>query len=309
MRTEVAILHKMSHPNVVGFVNWYESRNHLWMIVEYCAGGSLRDLLASDGLVPEHLIITMGVDIMAGMAYLHSRSCLLRDVKPKNFLLTEYGAVKARAAPPLPRNGALTPCPCPLRAQVGDVGVACPVPTTRPEAAQANTVGTPAYLAPELFANGAVPSIASDMWGLGCVLFEMAFGRTPFWSDSLKELVHSVRLVPGPAALRCSRTRTDHARPASTPADRLGRRTGEGAHRSHRPGAGRGGRAIRVPAVPRPPTPSAPQGPAQAADLVRRPGEAGRGRIGARLLPRSCASLTLAPAPPCPAFCCTGYSC
>lgn len=109
VRTEVAILHKMSHPNVVGFVNWYESRNHLWMIVEYCAGGSLRELLATDGPVPEHLIVTMGVDIMAGMAYLHSRSCLLRDVKPKNFLLTEYGAVKVRTAAPPARNGHLTP--------------------------------------------------------------------------------------------------------------------------------------------------------------------------------------------------------
>lgn len=56
VRQEVAVLHKLSHPNILRFVSWYESRNHLWMIVEFCAGGDLRAALNSDGRIPEHVI-------------------------------------------------------------------------------------------------------------------------------------------------------------------------------------------------------------------------------------------------------------
>jgi serine/threonine-protein kinase ULK4 len=52
--------------------------------------------------------------------------------------------------------------------------------------------GTPSYMAPELFQEGAPHSYASDLWALGCVLYEMAAGHPPFVSASFSELVHSV---------------------------------------------------------------------------------------------------------------------
>ncbi|CAE8617373.1 unnamed protein product [Polarella glacialis] len=54
--TEVGILSNTKHVNVVGFVNWYETRNHLWIIFEYCVGGDLLRLLKQDGRLPEEQV-------------------------------------------------------------------------------------------------------------------------------------------------------------------------------------------------------------------------------------------------------------
>lgn len=52
--------------------------------------------------------------------------------------------------------------------------------------------GTPCYLAPELFSEGATHSSASDLWALGCVLYEAAMGRPPFLNSSFNQLVHEI---------------------------------------------------------------------------------------------------------------------
>jgi serine/threonine-protein kinase ULK4 len=64
---EVQILHKLKNPHVLRFYDWYETRNNLWLILEYCTGCDLARLLKEDGKVPEESVRMFGLDLMSGI--------------------------------------------------------------------------------------------------------------------------------------------------------------------------------------------------------------------------------------------------
>lgn len=64
---EVQILHKLKSPHVLRFIDWYETRNNLWLILEYCTGGDLEKLLNGDIYLPESSIRAFGQDMLAGL--------------------------------------------------------------------------------------------------------------------------------------------------------------------------------------------------------------------------------------------------
>ena len=78
---EVQILHKISHPHIVKFYNWYESRNHIWLIFEYCTGADLLNLITQDKTLPEDIVAAFGKDLMSGLYYLHAQGILFCDLK------------------------------------------------------------------------------------------------------------------------------------------------------------------------------------------------------------------------------------
>ena len=72
----VRAMHALTHPNVVTFHAWYETSNHLWLILEYAAGGSLAALVAADGALPESAACDLGAGVAAGLAALHTAGVL-----------------------------------------------------------------------------------------------------------------------------------------------------------------------------------------------------------------------------------------
>ena len=60
------------HPNILKFHNWYETRNHFWIIFEYCVGGDLSSLLEQDKKLPEETVKKFAYEILEGLSYLHS---------------------------------------------------------------------------------------------------------------------------------------------------------------------------------------------------------------------------------------------
>lgn len=90
----MAVLHRLVHPHVVQFVAWYESRNHIWMVVEYCAGGDLRSLIAADGPLSEHVARLFAWDVAQGLRALHTAGYVAGNLKPRSVLITEYGIAK-----------------------------------------------------------------------------------------------------------------------------------------------------------------------------------------------------------------------
>jgi len=168
---EVKIFHNLNHPNILKFYNWHETRNHLWLIFEYCAGGDLYHLLEQDKKIPEKNVIRMGYELASGLYYLHSKGVIYGDLKPSNVIINEYNKLK-----------------------LSDFGLARKVESVDVDPTQQS--GTPSYMAPELFNKLGVYSYASDLWSLGCVLYEMATGKPPFSSNSLKELVTQIMDAP-----------------------------------------------------------------------------------------------------------------
>eukprot|EP00906_Rhabdomonas_costata_P034460 RCo048497 len=140
---EVQVMHALCHPNILRFFNWYETSNHLWLILEYCTGSDLRTVLRADKALPEQTVVTFGLDIAAGLAYLHSHGILCCDLKPSNLLVDGSGVVK-----------------------LADFGLARLVSRLNysPDSSTGSRVGTPSYMAPELFTEGGVHSFASDLW-------------------------------------------------------------------------------------------------------------------------------------------------
>jgi serine/threonine-protein kinase ULK4 len=64
---EVKIIYRLKHANILRFHNWYETRNHLWLILEYCTGGDLLHVLTQDRQLPESTVKVLGVDLLSGL--------------------------------------------------------------------------------------------------------------------------------------------------------------------------------------------------------------------------------------------------
>uniref|UniRef100_A0A7S0S6G9 Protein kinase domain-containing protein n=1 Tax=Chlamydomonas leiostraca TaxID=1034604 RepID=A0A7S0S6G9_9CHLO len=169
---EVRTMHALDHKNILKFFAWYETTNHLWLILEYCVGGDLNTLLRQDVRLPESSVHDFGRDLVVALQYLHHNSIIYCDLKPSNILLDENGRLK------LGGFG--------LSRRLADINKT-PVQSL-PQAKR----GTPCYMAPELYNDGAAHSSASDLWALGCVLYEAAMGRPPFLNSSFNQLVQEI---------------------------------------------------------------------------------------------------------------------
>mmetsp|Transcript_37117 Transcript_37117/g.82576 ORF Transcript_37117/g.82576 Transcript_37117/m.82576 type:complete len:1288 (+) Transcript_37117:271-4134(+) len=169
---EVRVMHALDHKNILKFIAWYETTNHLWLILEYCVGGDLVSLLRQDVRLPEPSVHDFGRDLVVALQYLHSNSIIYCDLKPSNILLDENGRLKLGGFGMSRRLADINKTPL----------------TSLPPAKR----GTPCYMAPELFNDGATHSTASDLWALGCVLYECAMGRPPFLNSSFNQLVQDI---------------------------------------------------------------------------------------------------------------------
>ena len=131
---EVRIFHSLKNRHILKFYNWYETRNHLWIIFEYCAGGDLFQLIEQDKKLPEETIKKFGRDLAQGLYYLHSNSIIYADLKPSNVLMNEYNTLKL--------------CDFGLSKKLSDL---TGKKEKDDEEAGKPKSGTPYYMAPELF--------------------------------------------------------------------------------------------------------------------------------------------------------------
>jgi serine/threonine-protein kinase ULK4 len=94
LMNEVRIFHNLNHPNVLKFYNWYETRNHLWIIFEYCPAGDLNKLLEEDKKLCETTVHKFAYDLCQGLSYLHENGIIYADMKPQNILINEFCRLK-----------------------------------------------------------------------------------------------------------------------------------------------------------------------------------------------------------------------
>ncbi|KAM0746893.1 hypothetical protein T439DRAFT_383547 [Meredithblackwellia eburnea MCA 4105] len=171
IRDEMKVMEMLRHPNIVEYYGIEVHRDKVYIFEEYCAGGSLANLLEHGRIDEEILIQIYAAQMLDGLEYLHARDVVHRDIKPDNILLDAEGTIKFvdfGAAKVLAKNS---------KSIAGRSRIAV-------DGADANSLtGTPMYLSPETVkGERRGKKGAMDVWSLGCVILECATGRRP-WSN------------------------------------------------------------------------------------------------------------------------------
>ncbi|XP_011358580.1 serine/threonine-protein kinase Nek1 isoform X2 [Pteropus vampyrus] len=170
-RREVAVLANMKHPNIVQYRESFEENGSLYIVMDYCEGGDLfKRINAQKGILfQEDQILDWFVQICLALKHVHDRKILHRDIKSQNIFLTKDGTI-----------------------QLGDFGIARVLNSTV-ELAR-TCIGTPYYLSPEICENKPYNN-KSDIWALGCVLYEMCTLKHAFEAGNMKNLV--LKIISG----------------------------------------------------------------------------------------------------------------
>ncbi|XP_043920668.1 serine/threonine-protein kinase ULK4 [Protopterus annectens] len=185
----VRLTHDIRHTNVVTFYEWYETSNHLWLVTELCTGGSLEMVISQDEYLHEDVVREFGADLVTGLHYLHELGILFCDLNPAKILVDGPGTLKYSNFCLAKAEGENLE---EFFAMVGSEEAGGDSGEITPRRNLRNRVrGSPVYTSPEIV-KGADFSIASDLWSLGCVLYEMFSGKPPFFSESFSELVEQI---------------------------------------------------------------------------------------------------------------------
>uniref|UniRef100_A0A8C9ZK70 Unc-51 like kinase 4 n=1 Tax=Sander lucioperca TaxID=283035 RepID=A0A8C9ZK70_SANLU len=185
----VRLSQDLDHPNIVGFYEWYETSNHLWLVVELCTGGSLESVIGHDGCLSEDVVRRFGWDLVKGLKHIHELGIIFSDLTPAKILLDGSGTLKFGNF-------------CLSKADGETLEDLFTLLSTSEEAGEGDTKenfdntrkrlhGPPTYKAPEVL-QGSETNMISDFWALGCTLYYMYTGTPPFYSDNYTEMTEMI---------------------------------------------------------------------------------------------------------------------
>ncbi|KAI9310445.1 Pkinase-domain-containing protein [Dichotomocladium elegans] len=174
IQTEIALLSQLTSAKSQNITPYYGSilnDTKLWIIMDYAAGGSIREIMKAGNLEEKYIAVVVR-EVLSALSYLHKNHIIHRDIKAANILLTAEGNV-----------------------QLCDFGVAG---QTTVNSLKRNTfVGTPYWMAPEVIREGSSYDYKADMWSLGITVFEMASGNPPLANvDPMRAIIMIPRSKP-----------------------------------------------------------------------------------------------------------------
>ena len=180
---EVHIAARLQHPHILPVHDSGEAAGLLYYVMPFVEGESVRDRILRESQLPVDDAVAYAIEVAGALGYAHSQGVIHRDVKPENILIAQGHAV------------------------VADFGIARAASEASAEKLTQTGVsmGTAAYMSPEQFAGNTVDA-RSDVYSLGCVLFEMLVGQVPFTGPNMMAIMarHTMEQVPGIRIVRAS---------------------------------------------------------------------------------------------------------
>jgi hypothetical protein len=173
---EISIATHLAHPNILPVHDSGEAQGVLFYVMPYVKGQSLRDLIRSGGQLPVEDAIRIATEVAHGLTYAHDEDVVHRDIKPENILLESGHAV------------------------IADFGLARAIhASARDDLSSAGlAIGTPSYMSPEQASAGEQIDGRSDIYSLGCVMYEMLAGEPPFTGPSAQAITAKHLSMPPP---------------------------------------------------------------------------------------------------------------
>ncbi|MFN4146756.1 MAG: protein kinase domain-containing protein [Runella sp.] len=166
-RNEAVLSAQLNHPNVTALYSLVQDQNDKLMVMEYVDGLTLEQVVKKQGALSVEIAVGIIVQALDGLHHAHKRGILHRDLKPANLMITREGTVKLM-----------------------DFGIARMMGSTRITRAN-RVVGTLEYMAPELL-DQAEPSIPSDLYAIGVLLYELLSGKMPFEATTDATLISQI---------------------------------------------------------------------------------------------------------------------
>ncbi|HEU4787965.1 MAG TPA: protein kinase [Gemmatimonadaceae bacterium] len=189
---EIGIAARLAHPHIVPLIDSGDIDGLLYYVSPFVPGGSLRDRLLREGRLPPLEALRVTQEIGAGLDYAHRAGFVHRDVKPENVLFADGHA---------------------LLADFGVARVCCDTQAESDEQTLTDAgliVGTPEYMSPEQAAGDRELGTRSDVYSLGCLVYEMLTGEPPF-HDSSARVTMARHVTEAPRSLRVLRAELPRA--------------------------------------------------------------------------------------------------
>ncbi len=181
-RREIALASHLSHPHILPIYDSGDADGQLYYVMPYVVGESLRDRLDQQRQLPVDEALRITCEIASALAHAHKQGVVHRDIKPENILLEDGQAL------------------------VADFGIARAVSAVGSEKLTKTGVslGTPAYMSPEQAMADPNVDPRSDVYSLGCVLYEMLAGVPPFTGPTAQAIIarHALDQVPSLTVVR-----------------------------------------------------------------------------------------------------------
>jgi serine/threonine protein kinase len=167
--SEIRILNEMRHPNIVQLIDLFRDEENMYIVLEYCGGGELFDLIVASNFLSECDAKILFCQLISAVDYLHEARIVHRDLKPENLLMDESGNIK-----------------------ISDFGFSRHMPET---SLLATACGSTAYASPECLNGVEYCGMKSDMWSTGIILFAMVTGKLPWASKNIAVVIKQIKSV------------------------------------------------------------------------------------------------------------------
>jgi serine/threonine protein kinase len=164
---EIELAASLQHPHILSVFDSGDAAGQLWFTMPFVEGESLRDRLNREKQLPVEDALRIATDAARALQYAHQHGIIHRDIKPENLLLTKDGSTL-----------------------VADFGIARALGGVEDQLTQTGiSLGTPAYMSPEQAAGDRTLDARTDLYSLGCILYEMLAGEPPFTGSTPQAVI------------------------------------------------------------------------------------------------------------------------